>query len=90
MTHRARPQRKTQPAAALLLAERLPESDPQRRVVVEYKTSFERASNQPVSTFGGHAYDGLMILAEAIRRARKLARKRAQREGLLPSKPRSR
>ncbi|MCG6858837.1 MAG: 30S ribosomal protein S21 [Salaquimonas sp.] len=28
--------------------------------------------------------------AEAIRRARKLARKRAQREGLLPSKGRSR
>ena len=26
--------------------------------------------------------------AEAVRRARKLARKRAQREGLLPSKPR--
>ena len=26
--------------------------------------------------------------AEALRRARKLARKRAQREGLLPSKPR--
>nr|WP_269152386.1 30S ribosomal protein S21 [Xanthobacter oligotrophicus] len=26
--------------------------------------------------------------AEAIRRARKLARKRAQREGLIPSKPR--
>ena len=28
--------------------------------------------------------------AEAIRRARKLARKRAQREGLIPSKPRGR
>ena len=27
--------------------------------------------------------------AEAVRRARKLARKRLQREGLLPSKPRS-
>ncbi len=28
--------------------------------------------------------------AEAIRRARKLARKRAQREGLIPGKPRTR
>jgi len=27
--------------------------------------------------------------AEAVRRARKLARKRAQREGLIPSKPRT-
>jgi branched-chain amino acid transport system substrate-binding protein len=57
------------PAAALLVAEQLPESDPQRRVVLDYKTSFETAFNQPVSTFGGHAYDGLMILAEALKRA---------------------
>jgi branched-chain amino acid transport system substrate-binding protein len=57
------------PAAALMLAEQLPASDPQRPVVVEYKTAFERGFNQPVSTFGGHAYDGLMILVEAIRRA---------------------
>lgn len=57
------------PAAALLVAEQLPESDPQRRVLIDYKTAFEREFNQPVSTFGGHAYDGLMILVEAIRRA---------------------
>jgi len=57
------------PAAALLVAEQLPESDPQRRVLIDYKTTYEREFNQPVSTFGGHAYDGLMILVEAIRRA---------------------
>jgi branched-chain amino acid transport system substrate-binding protein len=57
------------PAGALLVAEQLPESDPQRRVVVDYKTAFEREFNQPVSTFGGHAYDGLMILVQALQRA---------------------
>lgn len=57
------------PAAALLVAEQLPESDPQRQVVVDYKATYEREFNQPVSTFGGHAYDGLMILVDAIRRA---------------------
>jgi len=57
------------PAAALLVAEQLPESDPQRRVLIDYKTTYEREFNPPVSTFGGHAYGGLMILAEAIRRA---------------------
>jgi branched-chain amino acid transport system substrate-binding protein len=57
------------PAAALLVAEQLPQNDPQRQVLVDYKTSFEREFNQPVSTFGGHAYDGLMILVDAIRRA---------------------
>jgi branched-chain amino acid transport system substrate-binding protein len=57
------------PAAALLVAEQLPDSDPQKRVVMEYKQLYESTQNQPVSTFGGHAYDGLMILVEAIRRA---------------------
>jgi len=57
------------PAAALLVAEQLPANDPQRQVLVDYKTAFEREFNQPVSTFGGHAYDGLMILVDAIRRA---------------------
>jgi len=57
------------PAAALLVAEQLPANDPQRQVLVDYKTAFEREFNQSVSTFGGHAYDGLMILADAIRRA---------------------
>lgn len=57
------------PAAALLVAEQLPEADPQRRVVLDYKTAFEKEFNQPVSTFGGHAYDGLMILVEALKRA---------------------
>ncbi|SFL01868.1 ABC transporter substrate-binding protein [Falsiroseomonas stagni] len=57
------------PAAALLIAEQLPTSDPQHQVVLDYKAAFEREFNQPVSTFGGHAYDGLMILVEAMRRA---------------------
>jgi len=58
------------PAAALLVAEKLPSSDPQRAVVVSYKQTYERKTGQPVSTFGGHAYDGLMILTEAAKRAR--------------------
>lgn len=57
------------PASALLVADKLPDSDPQKAVVVEYKTTYEEATGQPVSTFGGHAYDGLMILVEAIKRA---------------------
>ena len=31
--------------------------------------TYEEATGQPVSTFGGHAYDGLMILVDAIKRA---------------------
>jgi branched-chain amino acid transport system substrate-binding protein len=57
------------PAAALLVAEKLPDSDPQKPVAVAYKRAFESRWNQPVSTFGGHAYDGLMILVQAMERA---------------------
>lgn len=60
------------PASALLIAESLPDSDPQKTVVVNYKQAFEAKWNQPVSTFGGHAYDGLFILVEAIKRANSL------------------
>lgn len=57
------------PAAALLVGDKLPESDPQKKVVTEYKQAYESATKQPVSTFGGHAYDGLFILVEAMKRA---------------------
>ncbi|WP_374730189.1 ABC transporter substrate-binding protein [Stappia sp.] len=57
------------PASALLVADKLPDDDPQKQVVVDYKTAYEEATGQPVSTFGGHAYDGLMILVEAMERA---------------------
>jgi branched-chain amino acid transport system substrate-binding protein len=57
------------PAAALLVAEQLPDDDPQKQVVIDYKQAFEEEFDQPVSTFGGHAYDGLMILVDAMKRA---------------------
>lgn len=58
------------PAAALLVADKLPANDKQKLVVEYYKKTYEqRSGGQPVSTFGGHAYDGLMILVEAAKRA---------------------
>lgn len=56
------------PAAALVVAEQLPDSDPQKPVLLAYKKQYE-AKYGPVSTFGGHAYDGLMIAAAAMERA---------------------
>jgi branched-chain amino acid transport system substrate-binding protein len=56
------------PAAALLVADKLPDSDPQKAVALAYTKKFTEVTKQPVSTFGGHAYDGLMILAGAIQR----------------------
>ncbi len=56
------------PAAALLVADKLPDADPQKKVAMDYARKFTEVTKQPVSTFGGHAYDGLMILAGAIER----------------------
>ncbi len=57
------------PAAALVVADKLPDDDPQKPIVMAYKTKYETETGEPVSTFGGHAYDGLMMVLAAIHRA---------------------
>jgi branched-chain amino acid transport system substrate-binding protein len=57
------------PAAALLVADILPANDPQKPVVTAYRNDYEARFKSDVSTFGGHAYDGLMIAIDAIKRA---------------------
>jgi branched-chain amino acid transport system substrate-binding protein len=68
------------PAAALLVAEKLPDNDPQKKVVVDYKKTYESKTGQPVSTFGGHMYDGLMIMVEAMKRAGGADKKKVREE----------
>lgn len=58
------------PAAALLVADKLPANDPQKKVAVDYTKAFQEKWKTDVSSFGGHAYDGLMIAVEAIKRAK--------------------
>jgi len=58
------------PASALLVAEKLPMDDPQRPIVMGYKTTYEAEYGAgTVSTFGGHAYDGLMMYKKAVETA---------------------
>jgi branched-chain amino acid transport system substrate-binding protein len=57
------------PASALLVADKLPDGDPQKPVLAAYRQTFEDKTGKPVSTFGGHAYDGLMIIVDALKRA---------------------
>ena len=52
------------PAAKLLLAESLPEGDPQKKTLVAYAKAFE-AKYGPRSTFGGHAWDGIWLAHRA-------------------------
>ena len=56
------------PAAGLIVADKLPDTDPQKRVLLAYKNAYETKYG-PVSTFGGHAYDALFITVNAVRSA---------------------
>jgi len=54
------------PAGRLLIADSLPDDNPQKAVLMAYKKNYELRFNEPASTFGGHAYDAITILAAAI------------------------
>lgn len=57
------------PSPALIVADQLPGNDAQKSVVNGYVSAYRMRYNENVSTFGSYAYDGLMILADALRRA---------------------
>ena len=57
------------PAAALLVPDLLAANDPQKPVVTAYKRDYEARFKSDVSTFGGHAYDGLLMVVDAMKRA---------------------
>ncbi|MDQ7833554.1 MAG: ABC transporter substrate-binding protein [Desulfovibrionaceae bacterium] len=54
------------PAGKLIVAAQLPDTDPQKKVLLDYTRQYTEKFNQPVSTFGGHGWDGVMLLAKAI------------------------
>ncbi len=56
------------PCGRLLVAEVLPADHPQKKLLMEYKKDYESRYKEDVSTFGGHAYDALLLLTEAIRK----------------------
>ncbi len=56
------------PASPLIVADSLPAS-PRKDFLIKYKTSYETKFKENVSTFGGHSYDAMMILAKAIETA---------------------
>lgn len=57
------------PGTALLVADLLPDTDPQKPVVIAYKTAFEAKTKTPVGTFGGYAHDAYNIMVDSITRA---------------------
>jgi branched-chain amino acid transport system substrate-binding protein len=58
------------PAGRILVEGQLPASHPQKSLLGGYIKEYERRFNQPVSTFGGHAWDAMTLLAQAMRNAK--------------------
>lgn len=55
------------PVGKLPVAELLPDSDPQKDVLLEYKSAFEALYGEgSADTFGGHAWDAFMLITNAI------------------------
>ena len=57
------------PASRLLVVDVLPADHVQKRVLATYKKDYEDRFKEEVSTFGGHAYDAVMVLKAAIEKA---------------------
>jgi branched-chain amino acid transport system substrate-binding protein len=57
------------PAGRLLIVEDLPAGHPQKTLLATYKQDYERTFKEDVSTFGGHAYDAVLIVTTALKQA---------------------
>ena len=57
------------PSPALLIAEALPANDPQKAIVTGYFKAYKERFKEEPSTFGGYAYDALMLSVDALKRA---------------------
>ncbi|MBN1409253.1 MAG: ABC transporter substrate-binding protein [Spirochaetales bacterium] len=60
------------PCGRLLVADVLPDNNPQKALLMKYKKDYETKFKEDVSTFGGHAYDAVMLLVEAIKKAKSI------------------
>jgi len=54
------------PCSAVIIAEELPAGHPQKQVFTEFYNAYTEYTGDPVNTFGGHAWDGLMWVIEAL------------------------
>lgn len=55
------------PAGPLLAPAGLPDDHPQKKVLLDYKNAYESRYKDRASTFGGHAYDALHLVVDALK-----------------------
>ena len=56
------------PSGKMLIASGLAKNDPQKKLLVKYTTDYKAKYNTEPSTFGGHGWDALMIVVEAMKK----------------------
>ena len=54
------------PLGACNIAELLPANDPQKKVTMQYMKNYRAKYNEPLSSFGGHAWDALHMVEKAL------------------------
>ncbi len=55
------------PLGRLVMWEKLPDKHPQKSILKKYVTEYEARYKSEPGTFGGHAYDALMMVVEALK-----------------------
>jgi branched-chain amino acid transport system substrate-binding protein len=58
------------PAGRLISEPQVPAGQPQKKILAAYIKEYEAKFRQPVSTFGGYAYDAIQLVVQAIRNAK--------------------
>lgn len=57
------------PAAKLIVAEQLPDTDRQKPLLLQFAADFEAKYSRPPDHYGGHAWDGIKIICQALESA---------------------
>jgi branched-chain amino acid transport system substrate-binding protein len=55
------------PAGRLIVADQIPASDPQKKVLTAYSKAYTAQFHEPADTFGGHAWDAIELVVKALR-----------------------
>lgn len=57
------------PVGKLLVASSLPDTDPQKKVLLDYTSDYQKAYGKLPTTFGGHAWDAFWLAVKALEKA---------------------
>jgi branched-chain amino acid transport system substrate-binding protein len=60
------------PSPAQLIPNQLPANDPQKSVITDYNAAYKAKYDENASTFGGYAYDALLLAVDAMNRAQSI------------------